>query len=114
MRPLAEYYEMLPGVRDALRCRVCGSCINCDVDGTSNVDSWHDCAPLFDRLPEVVETISRVHSAEIDEYATALQENICAQCFHQHLDGSCKLRTESRCALFHHLAPIIAIIERRA
>ena len=114
MRGLAENYEQLPELRDTLRCRVCGSCMDCDVDGTATIASRHECAPLFERLPEVVETVSRIHSTEINEYVTALQENICAQCFHQHLDGSCRLRDESRCALFYHLGPIIAVIEHRA
>ena len=111
MNTLIKDYETLSALRDAIRYRVCGICIDCDVDGTSDVGSRHDCAPLFERLPDVVETISRVQSAEIDEYTISLQENICAQCFHQHLDGSCKQREEGRCALFRHLVQIVAVIE---
>lgn len=113
MRTLVEHYETLTVLRDALRCRACGICINANMDGTCDVDSRHDCA-LFERLPQVVETVSRVHSANIEDYTTALQESVCAQCFHQRLDGFCELRKANHCALFRYLAPILAVIERQS
>lgn len=112
MEPLLEsdQYQMMPVLEEALRRRVCSICVDRNPDGTCDVKARHDCA-LVENLPQITRSISRVHSDNMDEYINAIRENICAECPHQHLDGSCNERDEVRCALDRYLLPIIEVIE---
>ena len=106
MKALLEQNQRLPVLEELLRRRACSLCVSRNVDGTCDVDSRHECA-LFERLPQITQSISRVRSDKIDEYIAAIRESVCAECFHQHLDGSCKQREEHRCAPDRHRVPII-------
>jgi len=110
MEPLMEQYQTLPILEEALRRRICSVCVDHNVDGSCDLDARHECV-LFDRLPQVARSISRVHSDQLDDYITAMREDICSECFHQSLDGSCKERDEVRCALDRYLIPIVDAIE---
>ena len=104
---------VLPVLKETLRARVCSICINGNADGTCGVYARHDCA-LFENIPRMAETVSRISGAGMTEYTTALQESICDQCFHQHLDGSCELRDQDRCALFRYLGEVIETMRLQA
>ena len=110
MKALLEQDQRLPVLEELIRSRACSICVNRNVNGTCEVDSWHECA-LFERLPQIIQSISRIRSDKIDDYTAAIRESVCAECFHQHLDGSCKQREEHRCALDRHQVPIIWAIE---
>ena len=110
MKALLEQDQRLPALEVVLRRRACSICVNRSVNGTCDVDSRRECA-LFERLPQITQSIYRIRSDKIDDYTTAIRENVCAECFHQHLDGSCKQREEHRCALDRHLVPIIWAVE---
>ena len=110
MKNFTLHSDRLAELRQALRCRACGICIHAGSDGSCEVDFQHDCA-LFERLAQVVETTSRIHSVEAKDYSQALQETVCDQCFHQQLNGFCELRSKNHCALFRYLIPVIAVIE---
>ena len=110
MKTLVEQYPNLPVLEGVLRRRVCSICVNRNFDGSCGLDSRHECI-LFERLPRIVQSISRVRSEEIDGYIGAIRESVCTECFYQQLDGSCKQREEGRCALDRHMVPIIWAIE---
>ena len=104
---------VLPVLNETLRTRVCSICINGRADGTCDVYAPHDCA-LFENIPRIAEAVAWTGGASRAEYTTALQESICDQCFHQHLDGSYELRGEDRCALFRYLGEVIETMRLRA
>jgi hypothetical protein len=110
MKALLEQDQRLPVLGELLRRWVCSICVNRNVNGTCDVDSRHECA-LFERLPQITQSISRIRSDKIDADISAIQESVCAECYHQHLDGSCKQREEHRCALARHRVPIIWAVE---
>ena len=103
-------YPLLPVLEDVLRRRVCSICDNRNVDGSCALALRHECT-LFERLPRIAHSISGVRSEKIDDYITAIRESVCAECFYQHLDGSCIQREEGRCALDRHMVSIIWAIE---
>ena len=112
MEPLfqVEQYQLLPVLEEALRRRVCSVCIDRNVDGTCDLEERHECV-LFDRLPQIAQSISRVRSDKVDDYVVAIRKNICDSCIHQNADGSCEVRDEVRCTLDRYLIPIIDVIE---
>lgn len=110
MNTVVEHERALPVLEDVLRRRVCSICANRNPDGSCDLDARHECI-LFERLPSLVQTVARVRSEEIGHYVTAIRESICGECFHQRLDGSCRLREEQRCALDRHVVPIIWAVE---
>jgi hypothetical protein len=105
-----ELVPQFPVLEEVLRRRVCSICTNRNIDGSCDVDSRHECI-LFERLTRITDCISRVCSENIDDYITALRESVCAECFYQHLDGSCEQREAGSCALDRHMVPIIWAIE---
>ena len=107
-----QEYETLQSLEAALRRQVCSVCVDRNVDGSCDLDAHHECV-LFDRLPQVAKTILLVQSGTIGDYMSAIRENICAQCSHQRLDGSCDKREEVRCALDRYLPLIVDVIEER-
>ncbi len=110
MEPLMEQYQTLPILEEALRRRICSVCVDRNADGTCDLDSRHECT-LFENLPQIAQSISRVHSDKMDDYITAMRVNVCAVCPHQEADGLCKLRDDVRCALDRYLLPIVEAIE---
>lgn len=110
MNTLAEHDRVLPVLEDVLRRRVCSICSNRNPDGSCDLDMRRECM-LFERLPSIAQTISRIRSEEIEQYVAAIRESVCAECFHQRLDGSCQVREEHRCALDRHMVPVIWAIE---
>ncbi len=62
-------------------------------------------------FPEIVQTVSSVHSDSIQAYTEALRLNICTNCEHQFADGVCRKRDTLECALDRYLPIIIDAIE---
>lgn len=100
----------MAALEEILRQRICSVCVDRNVDGICSLNQRHECA-LFDRFPSIVRSIFRVDSDKIDDYVTAIREDVCMDCINQALDGSCKLREEVRCALDRYLLLIIGAIE---
>ncbi|MBI3895065.1 MAG: hypothetical protein HY313_03950 [Acidobacteria bacterium] len=105
-----EQFGSMAALEALLRQRICSICVDRNMDGTCSLNQRNDCA-LFDRFPRIVRSISRVNSEKIDDYVTAIREDVCADCINQALDGSCKLRDEVRCVLDRYLLLIIGVIE---
>jgi len=61
---LEQYQTVL---EEMLRRRVCSVCVDRNVDGSCDLDAQRECV-LFDRLPQVARSISRVHSDKMDDY----------------------------------------------
>ena len=110
MELLLKQDPLLPILEEALRRRICTVCVDRNVDGTCSLDVRHECG-LFDRFPKVAQSISRVHSDNIDDYITAIREDVCADCPNQDPEGLCKLREEVRCVLDRYLLLIVDAIE---
>lgn len=110
MHASSKEYETLQSLERALRRRVCSVCVDRNVDGSCDLNAQHECV-LFDRLPQVAKSILLVQNGRIEDYISAIRENICAQCFHQRLDGSCDKREEVRCALDRYLPLVVDVIE---
>lgn len=100
----------LVGLEEALRRKICGVCIDRNVDGTCSLDERGECA-LFAKFPRIAASVARVHSDHIDDYITAIREDICANCVEQHDDGTCKQRDEGNCVLDRYLPLIVDAIE---
>lgn len=110
MEPIFEQSQLLPVLEEALRRRICNVYVDRNLQGRSDLDEEHE-ATLFNNLPRIVQSISRVHSDKMEDYTAAIREDICAECVHQRLDGSCKLREEVRCVLDRYLLLIVETIE---
>jgi len=106
----SEHTRMLPALEEALRQRICSSCIDRNGDRTCSLNSRQECA-LFERLPKIAQSICRFQSENIDDYMTAIREDICAACPEQDGDGLCKQRDEIRCVLDRYWPQIAGAIE---
>lgn len=102
--------DSLVGLEQALRQKICGVCIDRNVDGTCSLNERNECA-LFAKFPRIAAAISRVQSDQLDDYVAAIREDICANCVEQHDDGTCKPRDEGRCVLDRYLPLIVDAIE---
>jgi len=111
MIPMFEQDEKsLATMEELLRRRICSVCVDRNADGTCSLTTQQDCG-LFGHFPKVVRSISRVQSDRIDDYVSAIREDVCSECENQRLDGSCKLREEVSCVLDRYLMLIVDAIE---
>ncbi len=110
MDALLEQGQALRTLEEALRRRVCGICVDRNLDGSCALDARHECV-LFERLPQVARSISLVDSDKMEDYISAIRENICGECPHERLDGSCDKREEVRCALDRYLPLVVDVIQ---
>ena len=94
----------------ALQRTICRVCIDRNVDGTCSLNARHECA-LFERFPQIARAILRVQSNHVDDYITAIREDICHDCVNQDEAGFCRVREEVRCVLDRYLLLIIDVIE---
>lgn len=97
-------------LEEALRRKICGVCFDRNADGTCSLNERNECA-LFAKLPKIAASISRIHSDYIEDYVTAIREDICAVCPDQDETGTCKPRDEGRCVLDRYLPLIVDAIE---
>lgn len=110
MKATSDQHTLLPRLEEALRRRVCPVCVDRNVVGPCEVDARHDCS-LFENLPRIARSIAQVHSDRMDEYVAAIRRDVCENCIHERLDGSCREREEIRCVLDRYLLPIVETIE---
>jgi hypothetical protein len=108
MQPSAD--DRYDRYREALRRRVCAVCLDSRDDGSCGLDAGRVCA-LDEHLPRLVDVLVRVRSGRMDEYAEALQSEICSRCTHQDGAGACRLRNRGECALAVYLPIIVDVIE---
>ncbi len=99
--------------RDALRKRVCAVCLDSRDDGSCGLASGRVCA-LEEHLPRVVDVLIRIKSGRMDEYAAALEAEVCSRCSQQDDHGACRLRTRGECALAVYLPIILDVIDEVA
>jgi len=110
MSPLVEQQQFLTVLEDALRKRVCSVCVDRNLEGPCALEEQHECV-LFDRLPKIARTLSYIRSNRMDDYITAIRWEVCSECPHQRLDGSCAQREEARCILDRYLPLIVDAVE---
>jgi hypothetical protein len=100
----------LVGLEQALRQKICGVCIDRNVDGICSLDESGECS-LFAKFPRIAASIGRVQSDHLDDYVTAIRQDVCANCVEQEDDGTCKQRDQGICVLDRYLAFIVDVIE---
>jgi hypothetical protein len=96
--------------REALRRRVCAVCLDSRDDGSCGLDAGRHCA-VDEYLPRLVDVLLAVRSGRMDEYAAALESEICSRCASQDKEGACRLRDRGECALAVYLPLIVDAIE---
>jgi hypothetical protein len=101
-----DHYERC---REALRRHVCAVCLDSRDDGSCGI-AGRRCA-LDVHLPRLVDVLRRVHSGRMDEYAEALQAEICSRCDEEDASGACRLRNRGECALAVYLPIVVDAIE---
>ncbi len=97
-------------LEDALRRKICDVCIDRNVDGTCSLDELGECT-LFAKFPQIAASICRIQSDRMEDYVTAIREDICAKCVEQDEDGKCNKRDEGICVLDRYLPLIVDAIE---
>jgi hypothetical protein len=95
---------------DSIRQRVCRKCIDGDAKGGCRLPVDESCA-LDKFFPEIVETVSSVHSGSYQDYVDALRARICKSCEHQFSNGFCAKRDSLECALDRYFPVIIEVID---
>jgi len=100
----------LKNLEEALRTRICGVCVDRNLEGSCHLEEEHECA-LFDSLPKIVQAVSNVRSDLIEDYVAAIRMTVCVKCPHQDEDGLCRVRGEVRCVLDRYLVLIVQTIE---
>jgi hypothetical protein len=105
MAKLENRYELF---RDAIRRRVCSSCLDQRDDGTCGL-SHRTCA-IEAHLPGIVEAIAGVDSDRMDDYITAIEAQVCSEC--ENGPGLvCSLRKHGDCALDTYLYLVVDAVE---
>lgn len=96
----------------ALKKNVCSVCIDSDNNGNCELSEQEICA--VERFyPEIVEIIHSVQSSNMQDYISALRENLCT--VHCRMDNEteiCYLREDANCALDRHFPLIVETILR--
>ncbi len=95
---------------DSVRQKVCRKCIDGDGKGGCRLPIDDSCG-LAAFFPEIVQTVSSVHSDSMQDYVVALRANICRNCEHQFSDGACRKRDTLECALDRYLPIVLDAIE---
>ena len=94
----------------AIRTKVCTKCIDGDGFGNCRLDPAIECA-LQQYLPLIVQAVSQVKSAEMEDYIRELRAITCTQCSRQSVNGYCMLRNEVDCALDRYFPLVVEAIE---
>ncbi|HEY6951168.1 MAG TPA: hypothetical protein VI758_02105, partial [Bacteroidota bacterium] len=95
---------------DSIRQKVCRKCIDGDGKGGCRMPVDDTCS-LAAFLPEIVQTVSSVHSDSYQAYIDALRANVCSNCEHQFAGDVCKKRDTLECALDRYYPVVIEVIE---
>ena len=110
METLSEPGPAMAILEERVRRQICSVCVDRGADGTCGLSNPQEC-PLFNRFYKIVGSISRVYSDKIDDYITAIREDVCDGCVNQKLDGYCRVREEVRCVLDRYLLLIVGAVE---
>ena len=105
MSTMVGQFRTVPTLEEILRERICGVCIDHDEKRLCEIT-----CTLFEKLPQITACIARVNSTRMEEYVTALREDVCAKCTQQ-VEGFCATREEGRCVLDRYLPIIVNVIE---
>ena len=95
---------------NAIQERTCAVCLDVADDGTCGLPRARTCA-LPAQLPTIVEAILRVKSDRMDDYVTAIENAVCANCAEPDEQGRCGLRDQGACALYTYLPLVVDAIE---
>jgi hypothetical protein len=95
---------------DAIRRRVCSVCLDQRDDGTCHLAGRRLCA-IEAHIPRIVEAVMAIDSSRMDEYVDAIKAQVCSDCRHENLDGSCMFRERGECALWTYLPLVVGAIE---
>src|SRR5262245_55056943 len=94
---------------DAIRERVCGVCLDSRDDKSCGL-TGRTCA-VESHPPGLVQALSSVASARMEDYAAAIRSQVCSACQHQDAEGRCELRDGSDCALDAYLSLVLDAVE---
>ncbi|GMU37021.1 MAG: hypothetical protein KJ057_02270 [Phycisphaerae bacterium] len=97
-------------VEARLREDVCKACVFRTAAGECSLEGVRDC-PILTRVDKIIEIVRGIDSPDVAPYAQALREAVCANCEHQHPDGTCRLRDRLDCALDDYFAWIVNIVD---
>ena len=107
MRKYAEEYQ---AYWDAIQRRACAVCLDVANDGTCGLPPGRTCT-LPAQLPAIVTAILGVTSDCMDDYVTAIERAVCAQCAEQDAEGACGRRDRAECGLYTYLPLVVDAIE---
>ena len=93
-----------------VRNRICKVCTERTVAGDCGLEEPASCA-LFHLFPQVAQAIDSVRSNDINDYVTAIRQNVCTVCQEPAPDGSCEARQQVKCALDAYLLLVVDAIE---
>lgn len=95
----------------AIQETVCKVCIDSDPfgNGVCRISEASMCG-VKEYLPKIVKVVLSVKSNKMDDYITALRENVCRGC-RETPDGVCDLRNSVECALDRYYPLIVQAIE---
>jgi len=95
---------------DALRREVCRTCLDGRGDGSCGLTAR--ACPLDAQLPAVLAAVQGIHSANLDDYTKAVEEQVCAHCSNRSAEGPCLLREHADCALVAYLPLVVDAVEQ--
>lgn len=93
-----------------VRRTICAVCSDRKQNGECGLEDPSACA-LFRLFPQVARAIRATDSEDIRDYIAAIRAGVCSCCRDQEADGTCRQRSEVRCALDAYLLPIVDLIE---
>jgi hypothetical protein len=107
---MTAYAEQYQAYWDAIQRRACAVCLDAANDGSCGLPAGRTCA-LPANLPAIVTAILDVTSDRMDDYVTAIERAVCAQCAEQDADGHCVRRDRAECGLYTYLPLVVDAIE---
>jgi hypothetical protein len=107
---MTAYAEQYRAYWDAIQRRACAVCLDAANDGSCGLPAGRTCA-LPANLPAIVTAVLGVTSDRMDDYVTAIERAVCAQCAEQDADGRCGRRDRVECGLYTYLPIVVDAIE---
>ena len=90
--------------------RICAVCIDRRDDGSCGLDTDLRCSIKL-HLPRILQTLGKVSSPRLSDYAERIRSSICAVCEDREPDGSCEVRERVDCPLDTYLMLVVEAIE---
>ncbi len=95
--------------RAALRRRVCSVCLDGADDGRCGLPPGS--CPVEQHQDALVAAIAETRAHHHAGYARVVEARVCSRCAHRDALGLCRLRQDSRCALWLYLPLIVQATE---